>query len=161
MDGSAEIDQDFHLAFRLQTNIPPVTSARDLFASVPGPKTRACPAGPLPGSKSHHLSQFEAISRAPPRPLPAVGRNARTLEAYLERGIDEKLKRPVLYLTPWGSGVRYNFNPRYSMAVGCSYMHVSNLFLSLPKYDDNGINACGPMAGFNMRIGKPKQKFGE
>ena len=32
-----------------------------------------------------------------------------------------------------GSGVRYNFNPRYSMAIGCSYMHVSNLYLSLPS----------------------------
>jgi hypothetical protein len=58
-----------------------------------------------------------------------------------------------------GSGVRYNFNPRYSLAVGCSYMHVSNLYLSEPKYPDNGINVYGPMVGFNMRIGKPKQIF--
>jgi len=57
-----------------------------------------------------------------------------------------------------GSGFRYNFNPRYSMAIGCSYMHVSNLYLSLPTYDDNGINVYGPMVGFNMRIGKPKHK---
>lgn len=56
-----------------------------------------------------------------------------------------------------GSGVRYNFNPRYSMAIGCAYMHVSNLYLSLPQHDDNGINVYGPMVGFNMRIGKPKQ----
>jgi hypothetical protein len=60
-----------------------------------------------------------------------------------------------------GSGVRYNFNPRYSMAVGCSYMHVSNLYMSLPKYDDNGINVYGPMVGFNMRIGKPKHQSGK
>jgi hypothetical protein len=31
----------------------------------------------------------------------AVGSNARTLEADLERGIEGKLKRPVLYLTHW------------------------------------------------------------
>jgi hypothetical protein len=60
-----------------------------------------------------------------------------------------------------GSGVRYNFNPRYSMAFGCSYMHVSNLYLSEPKYYNNGINVYGPMVGFNMRIGKPKHKHVE
>ena len=57
-----------------------------------------------------------------------------------------------------GFGLRYNFNPRYSMAVGGTYMHVSNAYLSQPKYWDNGINVCGPMVGFNMRIGKPKQR---
>jgi hypothetical protein len=58
-----------------------------------------------------------------------------------------------------GSGVRYNFNPRYSIAIGCSYMHVSNLYLSLPKYDDNGINVYGPMVGFNMRLGGRRKRF--
>jgi hypothetical protein len=57
-----------------------------------------------------------------------------------------------------GFGVRYNFNSRYSMAFGNSYMHVSNAYLSEPKYYDSGINVFGPMVGFNMRIGKPKQR---
>ena len=56
-----------------------------------------------------------------------------------------------------GSGVRYNFSPKYSLAVGCSYMHVSNMYLSLPKYDDSGINVYGPMIGFNVRLGGPKR----
>ena len=56
-----------------------------------------------------------------------------------------------------GSGVRYNFSPKYSLAIGCSYMHVSNMYLSLPKYDDNGINVYGPMIGFNVRLGRPKR----
>jgi hypothetical protein len=60
-----------------------------------------------------------------------------------------------------GSGVRYNFNPRYSMSSGLTYMHISNAYLSQPKHEDFGINVYGPMVGFNMRIGKPKQKFGE
>lgn len=55
-----------------------------------------------------------------------------------------------------GSGARYNFNPRYSMAIGATYMHVSNLYLSEPKHIDNGINVVGPLVGFNMRVGKPK-----
>jgi hypothetical protein len=59
--------------------------------------------------------------------------------------------------TLWlGSGVRYNFNPKYSMSLGASYMHVSNAYMSEPKYLDNGINVCGGMIGFNMRLGKPK-----
>jgi hypothetical protein len=56
-----------------------------------------------------------------------------------------------------GSGVRYNFSPKYSMTIGCSYMHVSNAYRSLPRYDDNGINVYGPMVGFNVRLGGPKR----
>jgi hypothetical protein len=56
-----------------------------------------------------------------------------------------------------GSGVRYNFSPKYSMTIGCSYMHVSNAYMSLPRYDDNGINVYGPMVGFNVRLGGPKR----
>jgi hypothetical protein len=63
--------------------------------------------------------------------------------------------------TLWlGSGVRYNFNPRYSMSFGPAYMHVSNLYMSQPRYLDNGINVWGGMIGFNMRLGKPKQNPG-
>ena len=53
-----------------------------------------------------------------------------------------------------GSGVRYNFNPRYSISAGMNYMHISNLYLSEPKYPNYGINVYGPMIGVNMRIGK-------
>lgn len=55
-----------------------------------------------------------------------------------------------------GFGARYNFNSKYSAEVGGMYMHVSNLYLSEPKYDDNGINVCGPWIGFNMRLSRPK-----
>jgi lipid A 3-O-deacylase PagL len=56
-----------------------------------------------------------------------------------------------------GTGARYNFNSRYSMSLGPEYMHVSNLYLSEPKYYNNGINVWGGMIGFNMRLGKPKE----
>lgn len=55
-----------------------------------------------------------------------------------------------------GSGVRYNFSPRYSLSLGPEYMHVSNLYMSEPKYLDNGINVWGGIIGFNMRLGRPK-----
>lgn len=57
-----------------------------------------------------------------------------------------------------GSGARYNFNSKYSISAGMTYMHVSNFYLSEPKYEDFGINVYGPIVGVNMRIGKPKQR---
>jgi Lipid A 3-O-deacylase (PagL) len=56
-----------------------------------------------------------------------------------------------------GSGARYNFNPQYSLEAGVTYMHISNAYLSLPKYQDYGINVYGETIGFNMRLGKPRQ----
>jgi hypothetical protein len=55
-----------------------------------------------------------------------------------------------------GSGVRYNLNPRYSVEGGLHYMHISNLYLSEPKFLNYGINVYGPWAGINIRIGKPR-----
>jgi len=54
------------------------------------------------------------------------------------------------------TGLRYNFNPRYSMSFAPTYMHVSNLYLSQPKYLNNGINVTGAMIGLNMRVGKTR-----
>jgi Lipid A 3-O-deacylase (PagL) len=59
-----------------------------------------------------------------------------------------------------GSGARYNFNPRYSIAAGMTYMHVSNAYLSQPRYEDLGINVYGPIVGVYMRIGRPKRRSG-
>jgi hypothetical protein len=55
-----------------------------------------------------------------------------------------------------GSGARYNFNPRTSIEAGATYMHVSNAYLSQPKYEDFGINVYGPFVGINIRLGKAK-----
>jgi hypothetical protein len=53
-----------------------------------------------------------------------------------------------------GSGVRYNFNNRYSVSVGMNYMHISNLYLSEPRYRNYGINVYGPMVGMDIRLGR-------
>ncbi|UWZ86398.1 outer membrane protein [Occallatibacter riparius] len=55
-----------------------------------------------------------------------------------------------------GSGARYNFGPRYAVSGGATYMHVSNFYLSEPRYEDFGINVYGAIVGVYMRIGKPK-----
>jgi hypothetical protein len=60
-----------------------------------------------------------------------------------------------------GSGVRYNFNPRYSISAGINYMHISNLYLSEPKYLNYGINVYGPIAGVNIRLGKSHHGDGQ
>jgi len=55
-----------------------------------------------------------------------------------------------------GSGARYNFNPRTSIAAGMTYDHISNFYLSEPKYLDYGINVYGALVGINVRIGKAR-----
>ena len=57
-----------------------------------------------------------------------------------------------------GAGARYNFNSRYSLSAGVNYMHISNLYLSEPKYLNYGINVYGPAFGFSMRLGRPRSE---
>jgi hypothetical protein len=56
-----------------------------------------------------------------------------------------------------GSGVRYNFNSRYSLSAGLNWMHISNLYLSEPKYLNFGINVYGPMVGLDIRLGRGRR----
>ena len=56
-----------------------------------------------------------------------------------------------------GSGVRYNFNSQYAISAGINFMHVSNMYLSEPKYTNYGIDVYGPMFGLDVRLGKPKR----
>lgn len=56
-----------------------------------------------------------------------------------------------------GSGIRYNISSRYAMQAGMNYMHISNLYLSEPKFLNYGINVYGPWVGIDIRLGKPRQ----
>ena len=47
-----------------------------------------------------------------------------------------------------GGGLRYNFDPRYSVSAGITYMHISNLYLS--RAYNYGINVFGPTVGVNV-----------
>jgi hypothetical protein len=51
-----------------------------------------------------------------------------------------------------GAGVRYNFNSRYSISAGPTYMHISNAYLSEPKYYNHGVNVYGPALGINVKL---------
>jgi opacity protein-like surface antigen len=52
----------------------------------------------------------------------------------------------------FGGGVRYNFNSRYSVETGISYMHISNAYLSLPRYFNHAVNVFGPSLGLNVAL---------
>ena len=80
------------------------------------------------------------------------------IDAQEPHGVKYAQGQDLTFTLMMGSGARYNFNPKYSATAGFNYMHVSNLYLSEPKYPNNGINVWGPWIGFNMRLGRPKQK---
>ncbi|MBF6568070.1 MAG: acyloxyacyl hydrolase [Candidatus Binataceae bacterium] len=52
----------------------------------------------------------------------------------------------------FGVGVRYDFNPRYSLSMGLAYMHISNAYLSTPQYYNHAVNVIGPNWGFNVAL---------
>lgn len=59
---------------------------------------------------------------------------------------------------PWGCSLcRYNFNSRYAISAGINFMHVSNMYLSEPRFLNYGISVYGPMFGLDVRLGKPKR----
>jgi Lipid A 3-O-deacylase (PagL) len=78
------------------------------------------------------------------------------IDAKGPKGVEWAQGQDLTFTFMMGSGVRYNFNSRYAISVGMNYMHVSNLYLSEPKFLNYGINVYGPMAGLDMRLGKPK-----
>jgi hypothetical protein len=51
-----------------------------------------------------------------------------------------------------GAGVRYDFNERYSLSAGVNYMHISNMYMSEPRYYNHGINVMGPQVGLNVGL---------
>lgn len=64
----------------------------------------------------------------------------------------------ITFTINMGSGVRYNFSPRFAFSGGLNFMHVSNLDLSESNGKPNwgvrnyGINVYGPMVGIDMQL---------
>ena len=81
------------------------------------------------------------------------------IDARGPRGVLYAQGQDLTFTLKMSSGARYNFNPRYSVSAGVLYMHVSNLYLSEPRYENFGINVYGPVLGFNVRLGKEKHHF--
>jgi hypothetical protein len=51
------------------------------------------------------------------------------------------------------SGMRYHISQRYAISAGVTYLHISNMYLSEPKYLNYGINVYGPMIGIDITLG--------
>jgi hypothetical protein len=67
-----------------------------------------------------------------------------------------------------GSGVRYNFNPRYAISAGLNFMHISNLDLSQGSgkggnwgIRNYGINVYGPMVGIDIQLRRHQRHAGQ
>lgn len=154
------------------TLVPDITSLRWHVSGINGPSvlrgswdfTFSLAVTMIPrGAETHYVAFDYGIRRN------FIPRNWRVVPYYEMRGgvgdINAKGPQGVEYAQGQdltftlmvGSGARWNFNPKYSVEFGATYMHVSNAYLSEPKYPDFGINVWGPMVGFNMRLGKPKE----
>ncbi len=153
------------------TLVPIIASLRWQTGNVKGP-------GILRGNWDFTFSgSFTAIPRGPETHYGAYDMGIRRnfvrpnwrIAPYFEYGlglgrIDAKGPEGVPYAQgqdftftmTMGSGARYNFNPRYAISAGVSWMHISNLYLSEPKFLNYGINVYGPMVGVDIRLGRPK-----
>ena len=119
------------------------------------------------GPETHYFAFIFGVRRN------FVHRNWRIVPYFDEQGgvgyIDAKEPLGVLFAQGqdltftynMGTGVRYNLNPRYSLSAGMNYMHISNGYLSEPKFTNYGINVYGPMVGINVRLGKPHDHASE
>jgi hypothetical protein len=74
------------------------------------------------------------------------------IDAKGPKGVQYAQGQDFTFTLNLGSGVRYNFSPRYAISAGVNYMHISNLYLSEPKYLNYGINVYGPMVGVEIRL---------
>jgi hypothetical protein len=119
------------------------------------------------GPETHYFSYIMGIRRN------FVRRNSRIAPYFDVRlgvgKIDAKGPKGVLYAQGQditftinlGSGVRYNFNPRYAISAGLNFMHISNLDLSESNGKPNwgvrnyGINVYGPMVGIDIQLRRP------
>jgi hypothetical protein len=75
------------------------------------------------------------------------------------KGVEYAQGQDMAFTLMVGSGARYSFSPRYAVSAGMNYMHVSNFYLSEPRYEDFGINVYGATVGIYMRLSRPKENL--
>ncbi len=80
------------------------------------------------------------------------------IDAKGPEGVPYAQGQDITFTINMGSGVRYNFNPRYAISAGMNFMHISNLDLSESNGKPNwgvrnyGINVYGPMVGIDIQL---------
>jgi Lipid A 3-O-deacylase (PagL) len=81
-----------------------------------------------------------------------------SIDAKGPQGVLYAQGQDLTFTVNMGSGVRYNFNPRYAISAGLNFMHISNLDLSegngKPSWGvrNYGINVYGPMVGIDIQL---------
>lgn len=84
-------------------------------------------------------------------------------------GVKYAQGQDLTFTVNMGSGVRYNFNPRYAISAGLNFMHISNLDLSEHRptpqnpgwgVRNYGINVYGPMVGIDIQL-RPQHRHSE
>ena len=80
------------------------------------------------------------------------------IDAKGPEGVPYAQGQDITFTVNMGSGVRYNFSPRYAFSAGLNFMHISNLDLSESNGKPNwgvrnyGINVYGPMIGLYIEL---------
>jgi hypothetical protein len=158
------------------TLVPIITSIRwhiDNIGGIPffrGNWDAQCSLGVVPiprGPETHYVSWIMGIRRNfIPRKIkiaPYFDFRAGLggIDAKGPLGVEFAQGQDFTFTLNVGSGVRYNFNQKYSISAGLHYMHISNLYLSQPKFPNYGINVYGPMVGIDMRLSKPHHSASE
>lgn len=89
------------------------------------------------------------------------------IDAKGPQGVKYAQGEDLTFTVNMGSGVRYNFNPPYSISAGVNFMHISNLDLSQGSGKDGnwgirnyGINVYGPMVGLDIQLRRHQRPAG-
>ena len=155
------------------TLVPIVASLRWHMNDVAGPwilrgnwdltlsgSVTAIPRGP----ESRYLPYIMGIRRNFVRrnsrtvPYFDIGLGLGNIDAKGPEGVQYAQGQDFTFTVNMGSGVRYNFSPRYAISAGMHFMHISNLDLSQgngkPSWGvrNYGINVYGPMVGIDIQL---------
>lgn len=83
------------------------------------------------------------------------------IDAGEPRGIPISQGQNMTFTLMIGSGFRVNVTQQLALWGGVTYMHVSNLYLSEPRYPNYGINVLGPLFGIDMTLSRRRRHRGE
>ena len=90
------------------------------------------------------------------------------IDAKGPQGVKYAQGEDLTFTVNMGSGVRYNFNPRYAISAGVNFMHISNLDLSQGSGKNGnwgirnyGINVYGPMVGIDIQLRRHPRHAGQ
>jgi len=128
-----------------------LTSTASVTAIPRGPETRYF--AYLMGIRRNFVPRKERIA-----PYFDVRLGVGSIDAKGPKGVLYAQGQDLTFTVNMGSGVRYNFNPRYAISAGMNFMHISNLDLSQHKGPPNwgirnyGINVYGPMVGIDIQL---------